>query len=442
MLSVRLRVLALLTVGILLPASSLLFGQPPAPANQPNAEQPDATATENQAVDQKPGQQDDALDKIKELMTPEEAVNFRKTKLRDFDELLRGGKISSAADKKLIAEGARYQLYLMTLKQDPHKPENPTDLNKLRSNILRDIQFSGRVSGNYQARELYLEELTRLAQDLFDNQRMIRFNAVVLLTQLDLRDEDRRKKIKQTAYTPAYAPLLKIIESKNQTTESKVIAANGIARIGELGDPSNALRVKIVESIIPVLEQSRQEHSWYQRSLVNVLGAMDITDNLARRPIVVDALLEVMNDPKRTWEIRSAAAYNLGRLPLKANSDIKLITYSIVDLTRKMVAAYNENNNARFWKRSFWNVYLAFKPEVAGTPIGLTQKPVNQTVVDDAYKQIIKPVAIIVQPGATPKIADAMTKTMDDWLKKNLPKNFRVAPVQAKPQNQQVAEGK
>jgi hypothetical protein len=440
MLSARLRVISLLTASVLLPASSLLFGQQPAPADQTKTAQPNAnaSATEKQASDK----QDESLDKFKELMTPEEAVNFRKTKLRDFDELLRGGKIGAAADKKLIEEGARYQLYMMTLKQDPHKPENPTDLNKLRSNILRDIQFSGRVSGNFQARELYLEELTKRAQDLFDNQRMVRFNAVVLLTQLDLKDEDRRKKIKQTAYTLAYAPLLKIIESKKQPTELKIIAANGIARIGELGDPSNALRVKIVEAIIPALEQSQEDHSWYQRSLVNALGAMDVTDNLARRPIVVDALLAVMNDPKRIWEVRSAAAYNLGRLPLKANSDIKLITYSIVDLTRKMVAAYNENNNARFWKRCFWNVYLSFKPEFAGTAIGLTQKPVNQTVVDDAYKQIIKSVAIIVQPGPTPKIPNEITKAMDDWLKKYLPKNFRVAPVQAKPQNQQVAEGK
>ena len=72
---------------------------------------------------------------------------------------------------------------------------------------------------------------------------------------------------------------------------------------------------------------------------------------------------------------------------------------------------------------------------------GLTQKKVNQTVVNDAYKQIIKPVATIVQPGNPPKIAADVTKSMDDWLKKNLPKNFRVAPVQVKPNNQQVAEG-
>lgn len=444
MLSVRLRVISLLAVGLLMSTSLSLFGQQPAPSNQPKAAEPQAApaATEEPVDGKKNNLQDESLDKIKELMTPEEAVSFWKTKRIDFDDVLRSGKISSKADKKLIAEGVRYQLYLMTLKQDPHKPENRTDLKKLRLNILRDIQFSGRVSGNYQARELYLEELTKQAQDLFDNQRMVRFNAVVLLTQLDLRDENRRKKTKRIAYTPAYAPLLKVINSKKQPTELKIIAANGIARIGEMGDPSNALRVKIVEAIIPALKQSQEENSWYQRSLVDVLGAMAITDNLARRPVVVDALLETMNDAKRTWRVRSAAAYNLGKLPLKANSDIKLITYSIVDLSRKMVAAYNANNKARFWKRCFWNVYLAFKPEFADGNNGLKQKPVNQTVVDSAYKQIIKPVAIILQPGIPPIIPAAITKSMDDWLKANLPKNFRVAPVQAKPQNQQVAEGK
>lgn len=429
--------ISLLVVGLFLSPSSLLLGQQPVPPKQPVAEQPKV----NPAAPPNKAAKDQALDKVNELMTPEEAVNFRKTKLRKFDDLLRSGKISGNADKKLIAEGARYELYLMTMKQDPHKPENKTDLKKLRSNILRDIQFSGRVSGNTQARELYLAELTKRAGDLLNNHRLVRFSAVVLLSQLDLKDEDRRKKVKQTAYTLAYAPLVKVISSKTQPVEVKIIAANGLARIGKMGDPTNALRIKIVEAIIPELQQSHKEHSWYQRSLVNTLGSMNITDNLARRPVVVNALLETMNDPKRTWRVRSAAAYNLGKLPLKANSDIKLITYSIVDLTRKMVTAYNQNNNARFWKRCFLNVYLAFKPTFANQNNGLTKKQVNQTVVNSAYKQIIKPVATIIQPGPTPKIPPEITKDMDDWLKKNLPKNFRVAPGQVKPANQKVAEG-
>ena len=441
--SVRQRVISLLTVSILLPAGSLLFGQQPAPNQQPKNEQ----AARNQI------KQDEALVKHKELITPKEEEEFRKRKangLSDFNKILRAGSISSDAHKKLIAEGARYKLYLMTLKQSPFKSDDgaPTNLNKLRTNILRDIQFSGRVSGKYQARELYLKELTKYAEDLFDNQRMVRFNSVVLLSQLDLRDEDRRKKTKQTAFVPAYVPLLKIIASKNQPTELKIIAANGIARIGKTGNPTNALRIKIAEAIIPALEQSQVEHAWYQRSLVNALGAMDITDNLARRPVVIDTLINVMNDPKRTYDVRSTAAYTLGKLPLKQNSDIKLITYSIVNLTNKMVADYNLNIKLGIWKRSFWNVYLAFKPESTdpnfpGKNDGLTQKPVNKTVVNDAYQQIIKPVAIVLQPGQAQKIPADVTKSMNDWLKKNRPKNFRVAPVKAKPQNQKVAaEGK
>lgn len=420
MLTARVCRHSLLAVGLLLCSSSLLLGQQPA---DPNA-------------------QNNALNVYKELMSPDEAVKFRKTKLRNFDEVLRGGKINSPEDKKLIAEGAKYHLYLMTFKQDPNKPENETDLNKLRANILRDIQFSGRVSGNYQARELYLEELTKQAEDLLNNHRLIRFSAVVLLSQLDLRDEDFRKKTDRVAYTMAYVPLVKVLNDKSQPTELKIVAANGLARIGETGNATNQLRIKIAEEIIDELIQSVNEFSWYQRSLVDALGSMGITDNLARQPIVTEALLKVMNDAKRTWEVRSAAARNLGKLPLKANADIKLITYSIVDMTRKMIQAYNANVNAFFWKRCFLNVYLAFKPLNAADNTGLTKKQINQTVVNDAYKQVIKSIATIVQPGVTPPINADVTKEMDDWLKKKLPKNFRVAPVQAKPQNQQVAEGK
>ncbi|WP_154933850.1 HEAT repeat domain-containing protein [Gimesia maris] len=423
MLTARVCRHSLLAVGLLLCSSSLLLGQQPADPNAQNADP-------------------NALNVYKELISPDEAVNFQKTKLRDFDKVLRGGKISSAEDKKLIAEGAKYHIYLMTLKQNPSKPENETDLNKLRANILRDINFSGKISGNFQARELYLEELTKRAQDLLDNHRLVRFSAVVLLSQLNLRDEDRQKKTEPVAYTLAYVPLVKVLNDKSQTTEVKIVAANGLARIGQNGNPTNQLRVKIAEEIIDELMQSVNEFSWYQRSLVNALGSMGITDNLARQPIVTDALLKVMSNAKRTWEVRSTAAENLGKLPLKANADIKLITYSIVDLTRKMIQAYNGNPNAFFWKRCFWNVYLAFKPENAADNTGLFKQQVNQTVVNDAYKQVIKPISAILQPGVNPKINAETIKGMDDWLKKNLPKNFRVAPVQAKPQNQQVAEGK
>jgi len=109
----RIAGLFLLVVGLFIADSSLVFGQPAAPA--------DEAAANNNAPDDKPAanKNKDALTEYKPLMTPEEAVNFRKTKLRDFDELLRGGKLNGEADKKLIAEGARYHLYLMTLKQDP-----------------------------------------------------------------------------------------------------------------------------------------------------------------------------------------------------------------------------------------------------------------------------------------------------------------------------------
>ncbi|WP_417386957.1 HEAT repeat domain-containing protein [Gimesia sp.] len=420
MLTARVCRQVLLAAGLLLCSSSLVLGQQPA---DPNA-------------------QNDALNVYKELITPDEAVNFRKTKLRDFDKVLRGGKLSSAEEKKLIAEGAKYHVYLMTLKQDPNKPENETDLNKLRANILRDISFSGKISGNFQARELYLEELTKRAQDLLDNHRLVRFSAVVLLSQLDLRDEDRSKKTERVAYTMAYVPLVKILNDKSQPTEVKIVAANGLARIGQTGNPTNQLRVKIAEEIIDELTQSVDEFSWYQRSLVNALGSLGISDNLARQPIVTDALLKVMNNAKRTWDVRSAAAENIGKLPLKANADIKLITYSIVDMTRKMIQAYNANPNAFFWKRCFWNVYLAFKPENPADNTGLTKMQVNQTVVNDAYKQVIKPISTVLQPNVAAKINAETINGMDDWLKKNLPKNFRVAPVQAKPQNQQVAEGR
>lgn len=418
-----------LVSGFLLSTNSFLFGQQPAAPKQPVANQ------------------ENKLDVYKELITPEEAVRFYKTKEKKFDETLRAGNIRNNADKKLIAEGARYQVYLMTLKENPHKPGEKTNLNKLTGDIIRDIRFSGSITGIMQAKELYLAELTKRAEDLLDNHRLVRFNAAVLLSKLDLRGNNPRKKQKQIAYTPASVPLLKIIASKDQPTEVKIIAANGLGRIGMLSNAPNATRVKIAEGLVTQLEQSLRENSWYQRSLVNALGSMNITDNLARRPFVVDALLKVMNDPKRTFNVRSTAAYNIGKLPLKANSDIKLITYSIVDLTNKMVAKYNENTKPRFWKRFFWNIYLAFipvtrNPNFPGIDYGLTQKPVNQTIVNDAFKQIIKPVNIIVQPGVTPKVSAEVTKSMNDWLKKNQPKNFRVAPVQAKLQNQQVAEGK
>ena len=137
----------------------------------------------------------------KELITEEEDERFRRNDFRKYRDAVKS-KTLNEATRKLIEDGAKWQVHRMTLKK--HRRQ----LHKHRADIDTFVKLNAKSS---IVRRTLLAELAKRATELLDNNFYVRVNAVMLLSQLITEPEDKQRGIPAQPYTPAAAPLLQVL---------------------------------------------------------------------------------------------------------------------------------------------------------------------------------------------------------------------------------------
>ena len=365
----------------------------------------------------------------KPLLSEAEDQAFRQDLLK-YQRALRAGVVNGET-KKLIEAGAKWRVYRMSL------PEHRRELHKLRDDIvLRDVQFASKLDGAPQAgRELLLEQVTKRASELLDGNFYVRLNAVLLLGQLDLQEEDTRRGVRQIAYTPAAEVLLPVLTDPKQLTAIKIPTVKGLARIAEIGQPSLDLRLRIAQSIVAELQLDNNE-LWYRERLVESLGSVGILVDRTPRPFVIQTLASIVVDPKEHWLVRTAAAKAIGRLPLNASINLRLVGYSLVKLGHEMSDAYNKSPNEWYWNDCFFRLYLAFhhanKAEEDAN-LGLLRRTRNLTgndTIQNAFNQVLPLIQHVVGSQARTPIAKQNVDAVAQLLTDNAPQDFKIAPTE------------
>jgi len=361
----------------------------------------------------------------KELITAGEIKAFKKDLIK-YQKALRQGNLDNRV-RDLIDRGVRFRLYQMTLK------ENRRLIHKRRDEMVRDVNFAGKVPGAKQDARLYLlAQITKRAEELLDNNFQVRLNTVILLSMLDEVDADNKRKIARKAYTPAAEVLLKVLVDPDQLEAIKLRAVAGLQRIASIGDPNNQLRLKMAKTVDAELKKTNL-NAWYQWQLVEALASMGLISDLRPRPFVVQTLAELVVDQKRHWVVRSAAAKALGRIPLNAGINMDLLAFAIVDLSLQSAQAYNTSPGDIFWKRCFWYQYLGFHHENAAeksSKMGLLLKSSNRPKVKAAYDQVVSLVKHVINEPTPKPLTKEQLQPVADWLKNNQPDNYKVAPTE------------
>ncbi len=381
------------------------------------------------------------------LTAAEEREYLRSADGRGFASALRTGKRSRSADQ-MIRKGVRYRLYKMTMKK------NQGALHKIREELLRDLKGAGLLEKKLEAkvsfREFVVQEVTARAEELLDNNFHVRLQAVIVLAQLNLLEEDRRNKQPAVAFTPAAEVLLKVVVDKDQPQAMKIQAVKGLKRIALLGRPDNDLKFRIADNLVEQLTDENL-HYWYQMRLAEALGAIDLfLHRNTQTPFIVDALSKVVVDRKRHWIVRCQAARSLGRAHLVPQGtggraggkvNVRLIAYQIADLGRQMADGYNKNPRAFYWKDCYFKLYLAFQPLDDGEKrrhAGLLMRmeqikdprfAADKQLVKDAYQAVVLPLARdVLKPNAPARLPKEMLNEIDEWLLKKKPPNVRIWP--------------
>lgn len=370
----------------------------------------------------------------------------RSVKNSKYKEMWRKGSVGSPEDRKLLQDIVRFKLSEMTLKEN-------RDLNKvykLRQDLLNDVRLSNsNKNAPREVRDVMLETIVKEAPKLLEYHFAARLNAAILLAELNYSDAD--SDAPAIPYVQAYKPLINLLDDDKQLDAVRVWAVLGLVRIclaPEINVPAN-VRNEIVTKLVEHMRSSKDAHFWLQMRLAEGLGQINILRDQNKRPIVAQALAEVLVDVKRPWIVRAEAAQSLGRVPLDGSINVSLLAIEVARLTQQMEIARQKQPTRPDWNLCFLKIYLAFQPanedekqRLCGLLTQVDRKASlsgsHKKTVTEAYEQVLPIVQDALKNGnaANPQATASLT----EWLKNNEPKDLRIAPTESPIAIRQAAE--
>ena len=354
------------------------------------------------------------LFQLKQLISEDEELDFKRKKLLKFRDALKQNAINPG-QAKLVEEGAAYLVYRLTMSKNRH------EMGGIRAEAKRAIDFDSKSQG---ARTALLAQMVKKASDLLNNSLYVRVHAVLLLSEMSSNPGSAVRRTPPTAYVPASQPLIAAIKDPKQHPAVKVAAATGLARILNYGprDQLDKVTNGISNDLITALKGNKN-HWWYN---YRILEALEVSktgiDSVSRKPMVLQTLGETLVSKKYKWPVRCVACRAIGRVPPVPSVNYRVLTYEIALMTQEMAIAYNQAPQLGSWKSDAFNVYLAFKPRDEAEQknrAGLLEGRTSQASAP-AYDAVLPVVRHIIK-NAPQTIPQSMLDNLKDWIAKNKP---------------------
>lgn len=291
-----------------------------------------------------------------------ELGELRKLPGRGIDGIIRSGELN-AANRDAMQRWAKLQFARMTAVDDWRKVSDIARVDVLL-NVRNAASLQTNENRERDFRSALAEALVQAAKEVLPNNNYyVRMQAARILSQLNLKERPVSGRGNPVSYVPAMEPLVEVLENPDQPEPLKVIAAAGVARIADYADLMDAnLKFRAGDALTKEIARNGT-HPWYQMRLAEALAALELDFDRNRQPIVITALLGVIQDENRHCLARSAAAKALGRTPIPAGQfDENVAAGALLKLSHDMALAYNKSPNDVVWYECFWNLYVTFKP--------------------------------------------------------------------------------
>lgn len=424
---------------------------PGAPASAPAAKPETPAASRSQELPkgyEAPVDKPTYMEPSDPLLTEEELKDLNKDlkNLSKYKAALRNGDLKNEAERDAVKRGIKYRIAEMS------QMSRVRELSKMRAEfIAQELNSAAKLKDKPQDvrdyRQFVLGEVVNQAKVLLDKNLHIRLNAVFLLAELDIVLSPGAT-VPAEAFADSLPVFTSLVESASQPEPVKIAAVRGIWRAYRYGNPQ--VKDKLPAAIAVIAELQKTDNSVdYQIRLVSALSACDQILDFNRQPLVTPALLDIVNDPKRSMLVRCEAARALGRAPLASNTSPQVVMQSLVTLTQQAAVAQQKDPKDRRWWTCFANIYLAFKPENpedleatrkgAG---GLIQSTNGATATAaKAAFAVVQPVLSAVMGGivsGNPQPIEAPpVQALEAWLQKN-----RVGGVALDPSSRSAASAR
>eukprot|EP00913_Durusdinium_trenchii_P023411 g21989.t1 len=405
----------------------------------------------------------------KELTTPA-AADREETRLKRarINNILQKGQFTTAAERKLVADWAKWIIFSMTLKRarvpNPEAEQKTRTLHELYEEVMRKVRGSGRLfakaqpAAALQARTFLCKTIADRAEELLDNNFQVRIYGIRILTQMNVVEYNGIKQIPPVAYIGSAQTLIDKVIKARQHDSIKVVGLNGIRRLALLGNPNQGLRRTMATAIIPILFDG-SHNFWVHARAARTLGAIGEKTNLNGQAFVVQALAKTMVDKTRKPPVRCSAARALGRADIAPGVDVPFLAFQIARLAKEMAEVYNADCAAQkagkivevpaYWPKCFRDIVFAFRPESAtemrlygNRKPGLLTRYERNLRVKAAYTNIIPILRHGIRQGRRPErtqqnpnpapsfkpFANAEIGNVEKWLAANKPSVNSVQP--------------
>ncbi len=330
-----------------------------------------------------------------ELITEDEATDWRKKERNNFSKALNEGKVNNTTKPK-VAYGIRILVHELSLKS------RRDSISEVRKKIVRDTDPPAK---GQQMRELVMSEIVNRAEELLAGNLHVRMQAVLLISELNI-DPGQFPRKPPIAYVQGVSVLIDVIDPPagaiDQPQAVRVLAARGIARLLQEGRqtlPANQkLTPEIAARLLSALKQ--QKHPWYTRVLMDALVETAVTvvaegDN-APRPLIVETLAQFLVDTRQPYDVRTHAMYCLGRAPMPGGINSAPIAWAASQLAAQIATDINQgkiNGNQGFFLLQ--SMYYGYKPKNADemttdgrSKAGLTNSLAGQPI-QAAYRDFL-----------------------------------------------------
>lgn len=350
-----------------------------------------------------------------------------------YKRVLSNGDFANNEEKELVRKIVIWKLSMLTRK------DNRDNVEKERRKIEQDIKSTpGNKSGPRAVRKFLLDAIVKETPELFKYHFIARLNGAILLAELSGPEFNLEEASGRTPAKPcllAFDPLIALVSDRSQLAAVRIWGVNGLVRLATMPELNAQKRNDIVDLLVKELNESGNEHEWYQWRLAEGLGKLNVIQNQAKVPVVPQALAMVLADSNRPWLVRAEAAQSLGRLPYDRDIDLGLVAYETGRLAKQMTDAFNKEPKRSSWKICFIKLYGAFKPvdeEDEKRKLGLL-KQVEQKPALSSYKRTVQEAFELVLPLVAkvvnnPAGIDVPLGNLQKWLDANPPKNATLQP--------------
>ncbi|HVJ68398.1 MAG TPA: hypothetical protein VM510_10460 [Caulifigura sp.] len=356
--------------------------------------------------------------------------NLEKVRFVEFDSKLKAASLTDA-EKKPLLKHLTNQINGLTIEQNVDRH------NIIVENIARACEQPGTSP---VARDFLFENILKQVEPLLKNQPPnVQYSLVLLVARLNAKPADQNKRIPAQPYPGSQQILMKVLLDEMMPISARIMAVHGLDRLMRDGDISTVDKSNIGVALAKALGQKVDNplaRKWYRRRLVTALGVTGRYEETGYRPVMIDALMEVITNPKDDWEVRAAAARSVSQLPLDNKVNVELVNYEIVRLLHDLAVAYTASDKTppSMWRWAFDDIYLAYKSATAAEQTakhwGLLHlnTPKGAEQIKSAYKVVLPVLKPVLESQSLPTLDAKAIKAVEEWLKANNVNDRKVTP--------------